>query len=76
MSFASFNSFNRSLQREISSAQNNLTQDDELTRCKFLIICTSLLLLRARIDHVDVDETSRRRLENVFYNITHEFAKS
>jgi hypothetical protein len=56
--------------------QNNLTQDDELTRRKFLIICISLLLLRARIDHVDVDETSKRRLENVFHNITHEFAKS
>ncbi len=56
--------------------RNNLTQDDELIRRKFLIICTSLLLLRARIDHVDVDKASRRRLENVFHSITHEFAKS
>jgi hypothetical protein len=55
---------------------NNLTQDDELIKRKILTICTSLLLLRARIDHVDVDKASRRRLENVFHSITQESAKS
>ncbi len=55
---------------------NNLTQDDELIKRKFLIIYTLLLLLKMRIDHVDVDEALKRYLENIFHNITHEFAKS